>query len=183
VRCSSCEPLLDGYLETTLRPAQSRQVAAHLRTCSGCAALFGELRVIDALLHTASPPAAFDPGFTAGVLEAAESAAGPPRLIPRRLPFWVSLLVYLGVAWIAAAFAFARRHDLQSPLAALWQMQVHGLATFAAVVRTLAPATPFAAAAVTAVLIVDLLLLCAMFYGYRHLRPRLAGYLAKGPRP
>ncbi len=181
MRCSSCEPLLDSYLEATLRPAQSRQVAAHLQECGGCDALLSELRVIDALLHTASPPARFDAGFTAGVLEAAQAAFAPA--VRRRNALWPSLLAYLGVAWIVAAFVFIRRHDLGLPLAGLWQMQAHGFAAFAAVVRTVAPATPLAAAAVTAVLIVDFLLLCAMFYGYRHLRPRLAVYLARGPRP
>ena len=77
VRCSSCEPLLDSYLEATLRPAQSRQVSAHLQDCGVCEALLSELRVIDALLHTASPPARFDASFTAGVLEAALAAAAP----------------------------------------------------------------------------------------------------------
>jgi len=181
VRCSSCEPLLDSYLEATLRPAQSRQVAAHLRDCDGCEALLSELRVIDALLHTASPPARFDAGFTAGVLEAAQAAFAPA--VRRRNALWPSLLAYLGVAWIVAALVFIRRHDFGLPLTGLWQMQVHGFAAFAAVVRTVAPATPLAAAAVTAVLIVDFLLLCAMFYGYRHLRPRLAVYLARGPQP
>jgi len=180
VRCSSCEPLLDSYLEAALRPAQSREVATHLQECGGCKALLSELRVIDALLHTASPPARFDAGFTAGVLEAAQEAFSPT--VRRRNALWPSLLAYLGVAWIVAAFVFMRRGDLGLPLAGLWQMQAHGFAAFAAVVRTVAPATPLAAAAVTAVLIVDLLLLCALFYGYRHLRPRLAVYLARGPR-
>jgi hypothetical protein len=137
--------------------------------------------VIDALLHTASPPARFDASFTAGVLEAAQAVVEPA--VRRRNALWPSLLVYLGAAWIAAAVVFLWRHDLGLPLAGIWQMQTHGFAAFAAVVRTVAPATPLAAAAVTAVLIVDSLLLTAMFYGYRHLRPRLAVYLARGPRP
>ena len=181
MRCSSCEPLLDSYLEATLRPAQSRQVSAHLQDCNICVALLSELRVIDALLHTASPPARFDASFTAGVLEAAQAGGAP--IVRRRNALWPSLLVYLGAAWVTAAIVFMWRHDLGLPLAGIWQMQAHGFAAFSAVVRTVAPATPFAAAAVTAVLIVDLLLLCAMFYGYRHLRPRLAVYLARGPRP
>jgi len=180
VRCSSCEPLLDAYLEATLRPAQSRQVVTHLHDCSSCQALLSELRVIDALLHTASPPARFEADFTAGVLEAAQAAVAPPGR--HRIALWPSLLAYLGVAWIVAAIVLARRHDLGVPLAGLWQTQAHGLAALAAVIRTVAPATPLAAAAVTAVLLIDFLLLCAMFYGYRHLRPRLAVYLARGPR-
>ena len=147
MRCSSCEPLLDAYLETTLRPAQARQVAAHLSACGGCDALLAELRVIDALLATASSPAPFDSDFTAGVLSAARSST--PATVRRRIPYWLSLLAYLAVAWVAALIAAVRWHDLGWPLGDLWQSQVHGFAAFGAVVRTLAPATPLAAAAVT----------------------------------
>ena len=39
MRCSSCEPLLDAYLEATPRAAARRAGRAHLRACGGCAAL------------------------------------------------------------------------------------------------------------------------------------------------
>lgn len=179
MRCSSCELLLDAYLETTLRPLQARRVAEHLRGCRACGALLDELRVIDALLATASAPAVFDANFTAEVLTAAQSAQ--PAVARRRVPYWLSLLAYLAVAW-SAAFALAGRWgSLNGAFLSLWQSQAHGVAAVGAVVRALAPATPLAAAAVTGVLIVDLVLICAMFYGYRHLRPRLALYLERGP--
>ena len=180
MRCSSCEPLLDAYLETTLRPAQARQVADHLTGCQGCDALLRELRVIDALLATASSPARFDSDFTAAVLSAARSAGPAPAR--RRLSYWLSLLAYLALAWLVVLVAALRRHDLGRQIGDLWQSQAHGFAAFEAVVRTLAPATPLAAAAVTGVLLVDFLLVCAMFYAYRHLRPRLALYLDRGRR-
>jgi len=179
VRCSSCEPLLDAYLEATLRPVQARQVAEHVGGCTACDALLRELRVIDALLATASSPARFDAGFTAAVLSAAQSAAPPAR--PGR-PYWFSLALYLAVAWVVGLVAALRWRELGLPVRDLWQSQAHGVAAFAAVVRALAPATPLAAAAVTGVLIIDSLLVCAMFFAYRHLRPRLALYLDRGPR-
>jgi Putative zinc-finger len=180
VRCSSCEPLLDAYLEATLRPAQARQVAVHLSACSGCDGLLRELRVIDALLATASPPARFESDFTAGVLTAARAAT--PVVARRRMPYGLSLIAYLTVAWIAGLVAAVRWRDVGWPLGDVWQSQLHGFAAFGAVVRAVAPATPLAAAAVTGVLLVDFLLVCAMFYAYRHLRPRLATYLDRGTR-
>ena len=56
-----------------------------------------------------------------------------------------------------------------------------GLAAVAAGLRAVAPATGVAAAAVTGVLLVDLLLLAGIVYGYRRLRPALSVYL--GARP
>ena len=66
MRCSSCEPLLDAYLEATLRAARrarrSRRICA---PATRCEALLRELRVIDALLETARPPGSVAGDFTA----------------------------------------------------------------------------------------------------------------------
>ena len=56
------------------------------------------------------------------------------------------------------------------------------LAALGAASRALAPATPLAAAAVTGVLLIDVVLLAATFYAYRRLRPLLAFYLGRGSR-
>jgi len=58
----------------------------------------------------------------------------------------------------------------------------HDAAALGAVTHALAPATPFAAAAVSGVLVLDVLLLGALLYGYRRVRPMIALYLARGPR-
>ena len=179
MRCSSCEPLLDAYLEAVLRPRQSLEVAEHLRGCNDCQELFGELRVIDALLTTARAPASVARDFTATVLSAAPAAR--PRS-PRRIPLLAPLLLYLAVAWALAAVAALRANDLLAFAGAAAVLAERNLAALGAAARAFAPATPLAAAAVTIVLSLDLLLLCALFYGYRRLRPMIALYLARGSR-
>ena len=54
MRCSWCEPLLDGFLENALPPRRMREVAAHVRRCRSCEALLAELRVVDAVPHLPS---------------------------------------------------------------------------------------------------------------------------------
>ncbi len=180
MRCSSCEPLLAAYLEASLRPRPARDVTAHLHDCPHCDGLLAELRVIDALLTTARPPGNVGADFTATVVSA--TPASPPRS-PRGVPLWLPVLLYLAIAWALAGVAVMRFGSLAAPLSALGGWEHRAAAAIGAVTRALAPATPAAAAAVTAVLLVDLLLLGAMLYAYRRVRPRLAVYLARGPRP
>lgn len=137
-----------------------------------------ELRVVDALLTTARAPHAGD--ITPAVVSVTQ--ATQPHA-PRRVPFGLALLLYLFVAWALGVVAILRRHDLgRFASAALAHVQ-RDVAALGAAIHALAPATPMAAAAVTAVLLVDLVLLGAVLYGYRRLRPMLAGYLNRGPRP
>ena len=178
MRCSSCEPLLDAYLEASLPPRQGGPVARHLRTCVSCASLLRELRVIDALLETARPPGSVGPDFTASVVTAARVA--PPRA-RRRVPLGLALLAYLAIAWTLVLVAL-RSHALTGLAGALVLSERHGSAALGAAVRALAPATPLAAAVMTAVLLLDLLLLCAVAYGYRRVRPVVALYLTRGSR-
>lgn len=178
MRCSSCEPLLDAYLEETLHPRKARIVAVHLRDCYGCAAFLRELRVIDALLTTARPPkVAAD--FTATVVSAMGGSA--PRT-PRRGPVALGLLLYLGIAWTIAALAALRPHDLARLAGAFVVLVQRDLAALDAAVRALAPAMPVAAATMSGVLLLDLLLLGALFYGYRRVGPLIALHLGRGPR-
>lgn len=178
MRCSSCEPLLDAYLEGTLRRRQARAIGAHLRSCPSCAALLGELRVVDALLTTARPHNVA-PDFTASVVSATKETH--PRL-PRRMPVVVALLLYVVVAWALIALAVLRGHEFVGMVIAFAAGAQRDLAAVGAATRALSPATPLAAATMTGVLLIDLLLLYAIFYGYRRLRPAIALYLARGPR-
>lgn len=178
MRCSSCEPKLDAYLEKTLRPRDARAVGAHLRACPNCDALLQELRVVDALLTTARPPTVAA-GFTASVVSATHATY--PRM-PRRVPVAGALLLYLGVAWSLVALVALRPHDAARLAQTFFALAGRDLAALDAAVRALAPATPVAAAAVTGVLLLDLLLLCALFYGYRRMRPIIAVHLDRGPR-
>ncbi|HYL26431.1 MAG TPA: zf-HC2 domain-containing protein, partial [Candidatus Nitrosotalea sp.] len=95
MRCSSCEPELDSYLEGTLSPREAAAVAAHVRACRSCDALLGELRVIDALLETARVPGVAA-RFTDAVVSATQQT---PVRKPRRLPFGAGLLLYVAIAW------------------------------------------------------------------------------------
>lgn len=178
MRCSSCEPWLDAYLEGTLRPRGARAVGAHLRACPSCAALLEELRVVDALLTTTRPPTV-SAGFTASVVSATQ--ATQPRM-PRRLPLAAALLLYLGIAWTLAALAALRPRDVAYLAGTFFALGERDLTALGAAVHALAPATPVAAAAVTGVLLLDILLLYALFYGYRRVRPLIAFHLERGPR-
>ncbi len=179
MRCSSCEPLLDAYLETTLRGRLGAQVAEHLRSCAECASLLGELRVIDALLTTARAPGSVESDFTESVVSATRVATPHAR---RRLPFWIPIAAYLAAAWGLLALLSFRSSAMLTFLAGVLAAQERGLAAVAAAARALAPATPLAAAAVTAVLFLDLALLGALYYGYRRVHPLLALYLSRGSR-
>lgn len=178
MRCSSCEPLLDAFLESSLRPVEARAVEAHLRCCHDCAALLDELRIVDALLATAHPPRV-GADFTSAVVSATH--ATPPHA-PRRMPVGLALLLYLSAAWTLFVFAALRSNDAARTGGALSALAQHDLIALGAATRALAPATPIAAATVTGVLLLDLLLLGALFFGYRRVRPMLALYLRRGGR-
>jgi hypothetical protein len=178
MRCSSCEPLLDAYLEAALSRRRAFAVGAHLRACGPCASLLRELRVVDALLTTARVPGVA-PDFTAAVVSAA--AASPPKVVRRRGSLAAALILYVALAWTIAAFAVIRWHALADFSQALAAFGRPDLAALDAAARALAPATPVAAAVVTGVLLLDVLLLATLLYGYRRVRPLLAFYL-RGPR-
>jgi hypothetical protein len=178
MRCSSCEPLLDDYLDATLSRRQMRDVVLHLNWCRLCVALLDELRVVDALLTTARS-ARVGSDFTAAVVSATSAAQPPAR---RGIPLWLPMLAYLVAAWALAAVVGLRGHQLTAVLGAFAAQARGGLAAIEAVSRALAPETAYAAAVVTGVLLLDLCLLVATFYAYRRLRPALAVYLARGPR-
>lgn len=177
MRCSSCEPLLDAYLEAALRRFEARAVTSHLRTCTDCTALLDELRVVDALLATARSPSVA-PDFTATVVSATRETATHAK---RRLPLGVALLLYLAVTWALALVAL-RYNDAAALASSALTAGTGGLTALGAAVRALAPVTPVAAAAVTGVLLVDVLLIVALFFGYRRVRPILSLYLSREER-
>jgi hypothetical protein len=171
--------MLDDHLEATLSGRQMRDVALHLRSCPACNALFEELRVIDALLTTTQPRGRIGSDFTAAVISAAAAAPPHPR---RRVALWVPLLAYLCVAWALLAFAALNARGVAGLFERFTAAGARGLAAIEAGLRAVAPETAVAAAAVTGILLVDLLLLAAIFYGYRRLRLILSIHLARGSR-
>jgi predicted anti-sigma-YlaC factor YlaD len=179
MRCSSCEPLLDAYLEASLSRRQGAEVIGHLQACDACAGLLRELRVIDGLLTTARPPGVAS-DFTASVVTAARVA---PPYAGRRTPLWIPLLAYLTIAWALTALVWLRSNAVANLVANIGLSEQRSLAALDAAVRALAPATPLAAAAVTLVLLLDLVLLGGIVYGYRRVHSLVLLYLTRGTRP
>jgi anti-sigma factor RsiW len=179
MRCSSFEPMLDAYLEGMLSARRSRAVAHHLRRCTACESLLHELRVVDALLTTASAPGSMGSEFTNSIVSQARKTA--PHAV-KRFPLWVPLLGYLAVAWALLGFAASRANDFRGFFEGLAAQTARGLLAIDAAVRVISPASSLLAAAVSGVLLLDAVLFCAIFYGYRRLRPVLAVYLARSPR-
>ncbi len=179
MRCSSCEILLDRYVEATLPARQMAAVSAHLKTCEACAQLVNELRVVDALMATTTSvdiPA----NFTFAVMAEVRTM---PVAVERRLSVWSLLVFYLVAAWIALSGGFAllgpRVAFLERPFAALWSNLTDMIGAVAGIAHGVAPATPAVVGVVCFVLFVDALLAGALIIFYRAVRPRLAAVLAR----
>ena len=179
MRCSSFEPLLDAYLEGMLSARRSRAVAHHLRRCTACESLLHELRVVNALLTTASAPGSVGSEFTKAIVSQARQNA--PHAV-KRFPLWVPLLGYLAAAWALLGFAASRANEFSGFFKGLAAQSARSLLAVDAALRVISPASSLLAAAVSGVLLLDVVLFCAIFYGYRRLRPVLAVYLARSPR-
>jgi anti-sigma factor RsiW len=97
MRCSSFEPLLDAYVDGELSPARRARIAAHLDSCTECAAILAELRVIDGLLLEPRQlePA---PNFTFRVMAEARCLPAPRA---HHLPHFAVLGTYVVFAWAA----------------------------------------------------------------------------------
>jgi len=176
MRCSSCEPLLDQYLDRVLSHRSMLHVAKHLHSCKTCQALLHELRSVDGLLLGAKPPL-LPPNFTFAVMAEVRSQPATRR---RRVPAWAVVSAYLACAWVAVGAAIAIRGGRWPEVAtALVSVQHLGAWRGAGnVLHAVAPATPFVAAGVAAILVLDAALFIALFVFYRSVRPRLAAHLA-----
>ncbi len=107
MNCSSFEDLLEQYFENTLLPREAASMKLHLDRCAACAALFEEVRVVDALLLT---PQKTEPraNFTFAVMAEARAMHAPTR---KRTPFVAYLVSYLALAWIVIGGAFFFAND------------------------------------------------------------------------
>ncbi len=176
MRCSSCELLLDHYLEGTLRPRKAAEIATHVAQCRRCTILLAELRVIDGLLITARPADLIESDFTRSVISA--TAAAQPKPV-RRIPFATALVAYLAIAWALAAFTFVRGGTVGA-VGSVIASEQQSVAAIGAALRALAPDAPVAAAVVTGVLLLDLFLLSALVYGYRRLGAATTSRVIRG---
>ena len=172
MRCSSCEPLLDRYVEGTLTPRQMLAVSSHLQRCEACGDLLNELRVVDALIST-TQPVELAPNFSFAVMA---EVRGIPMTQPRRFTAWAAIAFYIVAAWILAGgilLAFGPRAPWiagsANAIARTWNEAsitiggvVHGLSGVSLLVPGIA-----------AILAFDALLLVGSIFFYRTVRPRL----------
>ncbi|MEO6835005.1 MAG: zf-HC2 domain-containing protein [Candidatus Tumulicola sp.] len=175
MRCSSCEALLDQYVEAALPPARANAVAAHLRGCAACEDVHQRLRIVDALLTTARLPG-LRANFTFDVMAGIRTMPAPAA--PRR-PLLPLAAFYLVAAWIFVGAA----------LSFVWPVAPAGGRAFAhlaagtlqavgASAHALWPVAPIALSVVVSVLSIDVLLFAVLVVFYRTVRPRLTAYLA-----
>jgi anti-sigma factor RsiW len=182
VRCSACEPLLDRYVEGTLKPPQMLAIAAHLRSCESCRALLEELKAIDGLLAT-TRVAGLPENFTFAVM-AEVNALPAPRA--RQHPLWSFLILYSAAAWVAGVLAMALTGTPPGAVVAAVSSALARAGFFsgglaAALSRGFSHFTPTLAAFGAGVLILDVAVACAFALLYFIIRPRLAARLASIP--
>lgn len=103
MRCSSCELLLDRYVEGTLSRRDMAAISKHLQTCDDCRALLEELKVVDGLLFT-TQSLDLPPNFTFAVMSEARTLPAP-KAPPSRV--WSFLALYLASAWVLFVIALA----------------------------------------------------------------------------
>lgn len=178
MRCSSCEPLLDRFLEGTLTPRQMAAVSSHVRSCDRCTSLLQEVRVVDALLAS-TKPVDIAPNFSFAVMAEVRSL---PMIEPRRVSPWYGLSFYLVIAWIALGGAYAVFGGTPWLKNSAAMLLVPARETFAAIggiAHGFGSALPIAISVVGAVLVLDALLAGALVFFLRTIRPRLVASLAR----
>jgi anti-sigma factor RsiW len=182
VRCSSCEPLLDRYVEGTLSPRAMIAISEHVRACDSCRDLLEELKNVDGLLAT-TRVAGLPENFTFAVMAEANAMPAPRA---RQHPLWSFLALYSAAAWVASVLAMVLTHT--SPGAALGTLSnalahagiVSG-AVSANVSHGLSHFVPALAAFGAGVLVIDVAIACAFALLYFVVRPRIAARLASVP--
>ncbi len=178
MRCSSCEPQLDRYLEGTLTPRQMVAVSSHVRACDRCTSLVQELRVVDALLGS-TKPVDIAPNFSFAVM--AEVRAIP--VVERRtISTWSVLCFYLIGAWVALGGAytlFGGTPWLKNVAAMFLIPARETFAAIAGIAHGFGSALPIAIGVVGAVLFLDVLLAGVLVVFIRTIRPRLVASLSR----
>lgn len=177
--CSSCESLLDRYVDGDLDQRQTARVVRHLAGCPSCERLHRRLRTVDGLLETIRP-AELSLDFTSDVMGRIHQLPAPA--IAAR-PWWILLAIYLLAGWGALGVALL---ELRSGAAANAGGALHAvqnaLGAVGSVAHSLSTVTPFAVSAVVLMLAIDVLLFAIVAVYYRRLVPRLAAHLAAAER-
>ena|GEM_PF-557699 len=178
MRCSSCERLLDRYVDGTLKAPQMRSISEHLRQCAACRELLQELKVVDALLETSSAPE-LPPNFTFAVMAETNDLPAPSH---RQHPLWSFLALYVTAAWVAAVSAILVSGvsvlTIISSIAAALSRTGSGIAlVMDDASRGITHALPPLAAFGAGILLIDLALAATVALLYFIIRPRLAARL------
>lgn len=172
MRCSSCEPLLDRYLEGTLAPREMLRMRAHVEGCAHCTSLLAELRVIDALLAT-TKPIELAPNFTFAVMAEVRDAQ---MHAVRRVAIWIPLTSYIVVAWLAltgAFIAFGTHNPFLDALrGAVTSAFAQASTALSVLTHSVGPSAPFVVGGVVMLLAVDALLAFGVLMLYRAIRAR-----------
>jgi anti-sigma factor RsiW len=179
VRCSFCEPLLDRYVEGTLKARQMIDISAHLRECTSCRELLEELKAVDGLLATTLVPD-LPENFTFAVMAEARALPAPRA---RQHPVWSFLALYSAAAWVAAVLGMLVTGTRPAVvLGAIWtglaRVGLVSSSLSGGVSQGLSHATPTLAMFGVGVLTIDLAVGCALALLYFVVRPRLAAQLA-----
>ena len=175
MRCSSCEPLFDRFLEGTLTPRELSEVATHVRLCAHCALLLEELKVVDALLFT-TQAAELPLNFTFAVMAEARTLPAPKW---REHRIWSFVALYVTAAWVAAIIGVALSGVSLAKVAGAVAGGADDFARaigagFAGVGQNAPALATFGAG----VLFIDLALAAVVAVSYFVIRPRLAAHLA-----
>jgi anti-sigma factor RsiW len=169
VRCSSCEPLLDRYVEGTLSPREMVRVRAHVAACPHCSALLSELRVVDALLAT-TRAVELAPNFTFAVMAEARTTSVLAR---RRFPLWAVLGGYVAIAWAVAMVCYVvLGSNVAGIRTAIFAAGSQAQTALTVLTHSFGSSTPLLVAGVVTVLAVDAVLAAGAFYLYRAARLR-----------
>ncbi len=182
MRCSSCEPLLDRYIEGTLKPREMIAITAHLRACASCRELLEEVKAVDGLLATTRVPE-LPENFTFALMAEARTMPAPRA---RQHPVWSFLVLYSAAAWVASVVAMVLTGTAPSVVigglsSALARGGLFSEALSANVSHGLAHLTPTLAAFGAGVLAIDFAIACAFALLYFVIRPRVAARLASIP--
>ncbi|HEY9181372.1 MAG TPA: zf-HC2 domain-containing protein [Candidatus Baltobacteraceae bacterium] len=178
MRCSSCEPLLDRYVEGTLSAPQMVGVSTHVRGCESCRALLEELKAVDGLLET-TRVLELPENFTFALMAEVRTLPAPRA---RQHPLWSFLVLYSAAAWVAAVVAMILTGTgpgtvLAAVSSALSRGGVASSAFSSGLSHSLAHIVPTLAAFGTGVLTIDLAVASAFALLYFVIRPRVAARL------
>lgn len=182
MRCSSCEPLLDRYVEGTLKPREMIAVSTHLKQCASCRELLAEVKAVDGLLATTAV-SALPENFTFALMAEVRSLPAPRA---RQHPLWSFLTLYSAAAWVAGVLAMALTGTHPATVlgfvsSALARLGVFSSSVSANLTHGLSHITPTLAAFGAGVLLIDFAIAGAFALLYFVIRPRVAARLASFP--